>query len=63
MPVVMQLADWLFMLLLLRSDDPHGRSAVDIAQPPRPDPAPGPARDPDVLPQRRPLRRASRDRV
>ena len=50
MPSVMQLADWLFMLLLLRSDDPHGRSAVDIAQPPRPDPA----RAPDVLLPRRP---------
>jgi len=27
----MQLADWLFTLLALRSDDPHGRSALDLA--------------------------------
>jgi hypothetical protein len=27
----MQLADWLFTLLALRSDDPHGRSALDVA--------------------------------
>jgi hypothetical protein len=33
----MQLADWLFMLLMLRSDDPHGRSALDVTRS-RPDP-------------------------
>jgi hypothetical protein len=37
----MQLADWLFMLLMLRSDDPHGRSALDVTRS-RPEPA-GPA--------------------
>jgi hypothetical protein len=34
----MQLADWLFMLLMLRPDDPHGRSALDVTRS-RPEPA------------------------
>ena len=42
----MQLADWLFTLLLLRSDDPHGRSAVDVTATERPGPTPAPTARP-----------------
>jgi hypothetical protein len=41
----MQLADWLFTLLLIRSDDPHGRTALEMTLPPRPGP-PLPVRTP-----------------
>jgi hypothetical protein len=45
----MQLADWLFTLLMLRSDDPHGRSALEVTlAPPQPartiEPVPPPDR-------------------
>jgi hypothetical protein len=38
----MQLADWLFTLLALRSDDPPGRTALDVTLP-SPTQAPRPA--------------------
>jgi len=41
----MQFADWLFMLLMLRSDDPHGRSALDVTRS-RPEPAARPDASP-----------------
>ena len=46
----MQLADWLFTLLLIRSDDPHGRTVLDMATPAR---QPAPALPPPSRPAAR----------